>query len=88
MNKVPASDLPSNLVPQSDLPSSLVPSSDLPKSKKTEKPGFVERFGETFQPVKAITEEGIIPQLGQYAKRKLTGSQRQRQRKSQNDQCQ
>lgn len=43
-----------------------------PKPKQ-EKKGFVERFGETFQPVKAITEEGIIPQLGQYAKRKLTG---------------
>ena len=43
------------------------------KKEKKEKPGFVERFGETFQPVKAITEEGIIPQLGQYAKRKLTG---------------
>ena len=43
------------------------------KKEKKEKPGFVERFGETFQPVKAITEEGIIPQLGQYAKRKFTG---------------
>ena len=73
MSKVPTSDLPSNLVPQSDLPSNFVPSSDLPQSTKTEKKGFVERFGETFQPVKAITEEGIIPQLGQYAKRKITG---------------
>ena len=43
------------------------------KKEKQEKKGFVERFGETFQPVKAITEEGIIPQLGQYAKRKFTG---------------
>jgi len=43
------------------------------KKEKKEKPGFIERFGETFQPVKAITEEGIIPQLGQYAKRKFTG---------------
>lgn len=40
---------------------------------KQEKKGFAESFGETFQPVKAITEEGIIPQLGKYAKRKLTG---------------
>ena len=43
------------------------------KKEKQEKKGFVERFGETFHPVKAITEEGIIPQLGQYAKRKITG---------------
>jgi len=43
------------------------------KKEKPEKKGFVERFGETFQPVKAITEEGIVPQLGQYVKRKVTG---------------
>lgn len=33
------------------------------------------RFQETVDPVKAITEEGIIPQLYQYGKRKLTGEQ-------------
>jgi len=43
------------------------------KKEKPEKKSFVERFGETFQPVKAITEEGIVPQLGQYVKRKVTG---------------
>jgi hypothetical protein len=45
---------------------------------KTEQPkekGFVERFGETFAPVKAITEEGIIPQLASAAKRAVTGEE-------------
>ena len=63
-----------------DKPATTTPAWDKPqqsilgeKKEKKEKPGFIERFGETFQPVKAITEEGIIPQLGQYAKRKFTG---------------
>ena len=43
------------------------------KPEKQEKAGFMQRFGETFQPVKAITEEGIVPKLAGYAKRKMTG---------------
>ena len=34
---------------------------------------FVSEFGKTFHPAKAITEEGIIPQAYQYAKRQFTG---------------
>jgi len=44
------------------------------KQAPKEKAGFVQRFGETFHPVKAITEEGIIPQAAQYAYRKATGT--------------
>ena len=40
---------------------------------KERKGGFVERFGETFQPKKAITEEGIVPQLYKAGKRMVTG---------------
>jgi len=56
-------------------PDLIKPPSDLQPafSAKTEKPSMLQRFGETFDPVKAITEEGIVPQLYQYGKRKLSG---------------
>lgn len=50
---------------------------DLPGLLKSSEEKFktspLGRFQETFQPVKAITEEGIVPQMYQYAKRKVTG---------------
>ena len=42
------------------------------KPEKKEEKGFFKEFGETFHPVKAITEEGIVPQAYQYAKRQFT----------------
>lgn len=47
------------------------------KPEKKESPGAMQRFAkgfsETFSPVKAVTEEGIIPQLMEYGRRKITG---------------
>jgi len=37
-------------------------------------PKFTQRFGETFQPVKAVTQEGIVPQLAGYVKKEVTGA--------------
>jgi len=45
----------------------------LKSSEEKLKTSPLGRMQETFQPVKAITEEGIIPQLYQYGKRKVTG---------------
>ena len=45
----------------------------LEESQEAYKTSPAGRFGETFAPVKAVTEQGIIPQLYQYGKRKLTG---------------
>ena len=74
----PPSDLmkpPSDLMPPQERNSA--PGMDLTRkdwgNPEQKKKGFVESFVDTFHPVKAITEEGIIPQLGQYAKRKITG---------------
>jgi len=43
------------------------------ESQEAYKTSPASRFGETFSPVKAITQEGMIPQLYQYSKRKVTG---------------
>jgi len=43
-----------------------------PKSQKQDY-SFTKRFGETFDPVKAITEEGLIPQAYGAAKKFITG---------------
>ena len=45
----------------------------LQESQEAYKTSPASRFGETFSPVKAITQEGMIPQLYQYSKRKVTG---------------
>ena len=42
---------------------------------ENESKGFAQSFKETFHPVKAITEEGIIPQVASYAKKKLQGQE-------------
>jgi hypothetical protein len=45
----------------------------LQESQEAYKTSPVGRFKETFSPLKAITQEGIIPQLYEYSKRKATG---------------
>jgi hypothetical protein len=45
----------------------------LQESQEAYKTSPAARFKETFSPLKAITQEGIIPQLYQYSKRKATG---------------
>jgi hypothetical protein len=45
----------------------------LQESQEAYKTSPAGRFKETFSPLKAITQEGMVPQLFQYGKRKLAG---------------
>lgn len=76
-------DLPSKKSSKSDLgdyddipekkSSSIKPTEILAEAQQKLAKSPAGRAAETFQPVKAITEEGIVPQLYQYGKRKVTG---------------